>query len=204
MKRRDGVFHFAARVHRAERLIELPQLLYVVRVVEYFGCKRYITVVSRKRVKLRPLSRSREIVRIPLLARLEISGAPRDLNGQRGYIFTDTEPLQRSVKGFYKIGRNTESVQSLRKMCIRDSYTSGHIKYTKSSDSDISSVTLSFEAENSKNVLMYIPSDYTRECKLYVNGAAKDTYFANETCRIVDIGIDVYKRQPKRCLSCSF
>ena len=116
MKRRDGVFHFAARVHRAERLIELPQLLYVVRVVEYFGCKRYITVVSRKRVKLRPLSRSREIVRIPLLARLEISGAPRDLNGQRAYIFTDTEPLQRSVKGFYKIGRNTESVQSLRKL----------------------------------------------------------------------------------------
>ena len=37
--------------------------------------------------------------------------------------------------------------------------------------------------------MTYIPSDYTRECKLYVNGAAKDTYFANETCRIVDIGI---------------
>lgn len=101
----------------------------------------------------------------------------------------DTVAAMLGEENGVKIFKPLKQSSIINTMNCTQNYTSGHIKYTKSSDSDISSVTLSFEAENSKNVLMYIPSDYTRECKLYVNGAAKDTYFANETCRIVDIGI---------------
>ena len=64
--------------------------------------------------------------------------------------------------------------------------SSGHDKYVKNSDE--SYVLYTFVAPSDENILMYIPSDYTRECKLYINGTQKDTYFGNETCRIVDIG----------------
>ena len=102
---------------------------------------------------------------------------------------SDTVAAMLGEEDGVKIFKPLKQSSIINTMNCNQNYTSGHIKYTKSSDSKISSVTLSFEAENSKNVLMYFPSDYTRECKLYVNGAAKDTYFGNETCRIVDIGI---------------
>lgn len=66
------------------------------------------------------------------------------------------------------------------------STTSGHTKWEKNSDE--SYVLFTFTATSDDDVLMFLPSDYTRECKLYVNSTAKDKYFSNETCRIVNIG----------------
>lgn len=66
------------------------------------------------------------------------------------------------------------------------STVSGHRKYTANSDN--ASVSISFTAPGGEDVLMYIPSDYARECDMYVNSVKKDTYFGNETCRIVNLG----------------
>ena len=35
---------------------------------------------------------------------------------------------------------------------------------------------------------MFIPSEYRRECYLYINGLKKGSYFGNETDRIVELG----------------
>lgn len=64
--------------------------------------------------------------------------------------------------------------------------STGHYKWTKKSDE--SYVLLTFTATTSDPVLMFLPSDFTRECKLYVNSSSKGKYFGTETCRVIDIG----------------
>ncbi len=67
--------------------------------------------------------------------------------------------------------------------------SSGHLKWTKNpKDSEESYVLLTFTATTSDPVLMFLPSDFPRECKLYVNSSANDTYFSGERCRVLDIG----------------
>ncbi len=70
-----------------------------------------------------------------------------------------------------------------------ESKTSGHIKYEKKKDSDGSpSVTFYITAPNDMEIFTFFPSEYPREVKLTLNGANYDTYFANETRRIVSLG----------------
>ncbi len=66
--------------------------------------------------------------------------------------------------------------------------TTGHIKYT-GTVKDNSSVTYKITAVEDGEIFFYAPSDYTRECNLSVNGSSKGTFFANETNRIISLGI---------------
>lgn len=65
--------------------------------------------------------------------------------------------------------------------------SSRHYKYEKTEDDAYVLITFT-SPSSTDHILMYIPSDYIRECKLFVNTYQKDTYYANETWRIVDLG----------------
>lgn len=70
-----------------------------------------------------------------------------------------------------------------------ESKVSGHIKYEKKDDGkDTPSVTFYITAPNDMEIFTFFPSEYPREVKLTLNGANYDTYFANETRRIVSLG----------------
>ncbi|MCD7776449.1 MAG: YfhO family protein, partial [Firmicutes bacterium] len=67
-------------------------------------------------------------------------------------------------------------------------FTSNHRVYTSTSDDVKGRVTYTFTAAEDGNIYCYFPSDYARECDLYVNGSKFSTYFGNETCRVIDLG----------------
>lgn len=69
---------------------------------------------------------------------------------------------------------------------ISKTISSNHHKWTKKSDE--SYVLLTFTATSSDPVLMFLPSDFPRDCKLYINSSEKGTYFTTECCRIMNIG----------------
>ena len=68
------------------------------------------------------------------------------------------------------------------------SYIAGHVKYLPVDDSKPANIHYSFDAVNDKEVLFYLPSDYPRQVKLSLNGVSYDTFYGNETARIVSLG----------------
>ena len=71
---------------------------------------------------------------------------------------------------------------------LSEVYVSSHIKYEPVNKDDASSVTFFVTAVYDGPLYCYFPSEYIRECTLYINGEQEGTYFGNETYRIVDLG----------------
>lgn len=71
---------------------------------------------------------------------------------------------------------------------LKLTFTTGHKVYTSDSSDKTGSVYYKFVTERDGNVYCYFPSDYARECDLYLNGSKYSEYFGNETCRVIDLG----------------
>lgn len=72
--------------------------------------------------------------------------------------------------------------------CI-ESTIGDYYKYAAQTVGNDVIVTYVFDAPQDGEIFFYLPVDiYGREVKLRVNGASKDTYGANETCRIISLG----------------
>lgn len=71
---------------------------------------------------------------------------------------------------------------------VSRSNIASHWKYAKLSEDETAEVTFSLTAETESMIYMFLPSEYPREVKIYVNGSPKDTFFGNETDRIVELG----------------
>lgn len=68
------------------------------------------------------------------------------------------------------------------------STTDRHISYTKRLDDEEAYVNYNIIAPYSGRVYMYLPSNYERECRLYVNGEFIKYYFENENHSIAYLG----------------
>ena len=64
----------------------------------------------------------------------------------------------------------------------------GHDKYAPANTTYVSRFTYNIKIESEDVLYLYVPSEYPRECHLYVNGLKRGSYFGNETNRIVEIG----------------
>ncbi len=95
------------------------------------------------------------------------------------------------------LGRE-DDVELFRKLRIEDliyenvevTFTTGHKKYTPTSDAKTGQLVFKFTAEgDGDEVFCYFPSEYKREVSLRLNGKDVGTFFANETYRIVSLGM---------------
>ncbi len=68
------------------------------------------------------------------------------------------------------------------------SYIAGHVKYLPVDTSKVANIHYSFTSVTDKEVYFYLPSDYPRQVKLTLNGVSYDTFYGNETTRIVSLG----------------
>ncbi|MBE6587303.1 MAG: hypothetical protein E7647_02680 [Ruminococcaceae bacterium] len=71
--------------------------------------------------------------------------------------------------------------------CVRTSIA-GHVKYTPQDASRTSRFTFAINVDSEDVIYMFIPTEYLRECYLYINGLKHGSYFGNESDRIVEIG----------------
>ncbi len=71
---------------------------------------------------------------------------------------------------------------------VTQSFTTGHKVYTEESSDRTGKVNYTFVTEKEGNVYCHFPSEYLRECDLYLNGSKYSTYFGNETYRVLDLG----------------
>jgi len=85
--------------------------------------------------------------------------------------------------------KEIELDQPMHKRNIVTSFVEGgHTKYAPLDESKSASLEFHIETVTDDPVYMYIPSDFPREMKLTVKGAAMGTYMANETHRIKKLG----------------
>ncbi len=77
----------------------------------------------------------------------------------------------------------TEALLNLKKSSI-----ASHSKYSPVVEGSVASVTYTINITDSDTLYCYFPSDYTRECKFYVNSELRGTYYGNETYRIIKLG----------------
>ena len=68
------------------------------------------------------------------------------------------------------------------------SFTTGHIKYMPTIAGKTTKIIFTVEPATSGLVYCYFPSDYPREVKLTLNGSNYDTFYGNETFRILCLG----------------
>ncbi len=71
--------------------------------------------------------------------------------------------------------------------CVRTSIA-GHIKYTPQDTARTSRFTFTINVDSEDVIYMFIPTEYLRECYVYINGLKNGSYFGNESDRIVEIG----------------
>lgn len=71
---------------------------------------------------------------------------------------------------------------------LQRSSVAGHTKYTPLDSTQGGRLTYTVTADTDDVIYLFIPSDYPRECYLYINGVKHGSYFGNETDRIVEIG----------------
>lgn len=64
----------------------------------------------------------------------------------------------------------------------------GHSKYAPANSTYTSRFTYNVEIDSEDVLYLFIPTEYPRECYLYINGLKRGSYFGNETDRIVEIG----------------
>ncbi|MEE0969516.1 MAG: YfhO family protein [Clostridia bacterium] len=70
-----------------------------------------------------------------------------------------------------------------------ETYISGHYKYTPENTGSDGVIYYNYEIPKSDvEYYFYLPSDYPREVKLKLNGVPHNTFYGNETSRIVTVG----------------
>ena len=68
------------------------------------------------------------------------------------------------------------------------SYIAGHVKYLPIDKNKAANIYYSFTSVSNEEVYFYLPSDYPRQVKLTLNGNPYDTFYGNETARIISLG----------------
>ena len=72
---------------------------------------------------------------------------------------------------------------------MEETYISGHYKFAPQNTSSDAIINYYFDVPKSDvEYYFYLPSDYPREVKLKVDGVPMDTFYGNETSRIVTVG----------------
>ncbi|MBQ2729886.1 MAG: YfhO family protein [Clostridia bacterium] len=71
--------------------------------------------------------------------------------------------------------------------CMRTS-VANHTKFAPVDGALEARITYSINIDTEDVLYLFIPSEYPRECLLYINGLKNGSYFGNETDRIVEIG----------------
>lgn len=72
---------------------------------------------------------------------------------------------------------------------MEETYISGHYKFSPQNTSTDAIINYYFDVPKSDvEYYFYLPSDYPREVKLKVDGIPMDTFYGNETSRIVTVG----------------
>lgn len=71
---------------------------------------------------------------------------------------------------------------------LQRSSVASHLKYEPVGGNTSGRLNFTINIESEDVLYMFIPSDYPRECYLYINGLKNGSYFGNETDRIVEIG----------------
>ena len=72
---------------------------------------------------------------------------------------------------------------------LEETYISGHYKYSPQNTATDAILNYYFDVPRSDvEYYFYLPSDYPREVKLKVDGIPMDTFYGNETSRIVTVG----------------
>ncbi|MBQ4067607.1 MAG: YfhO family protein [Clostridia bacterium] len=64
----------------------------------------------------------------------------------------------------------------------------GHAKYSPQNANSAARFTFSINVESEDPIFLFIPTDYPRECYLYINGLKSGSCLGNETDRIIEIG----------------
>lgn len=74
---------------------------------------------------------------------------------------------------------------------MNETYISGHYKYSPIDSSSEATLYYYFDIpRDNTEYFFYLPSDYPREVKLKVDGVSFDTFYGNETTRIVSLGTE--------------
>ena len=68
------------------------------------------------------------------------------------------------------------------------SAVAGHMKFEKTESGNVHRINLTVTVDNNNVLYCYFPTDYLRECYLYINGVKNGSVFGNETDRIIEIG----------------
>ena len=68
------------------------------------------------------------------------------------------------------------------------SSVAGHLKFEKVEAGGAHRINITLTAPDDKVLYCYFPSDYLRECYLYVNGLKYGSVFGNESDRIIELG----------------
>ena len=68
------------------------------------------------------------------------------------------------------------------------SAVAGHIKFEKSGNTDNHRAHITLTVPSDDVLYCYFPSEYKRECYLYVNGLKQGSVFGNESDRIIELG----------------
>ena len=71
---------------------------------------------------------------------------------------------------------------------LQRSNIASHLKFEPVEGVSSGRLTFSIDIDTTDVLYMFLPSEYPRECQLYINGLKDGSYFANETDRIVEIG----------------
>ncbi len=106
----------------------------------------------------------------------------------------DTPPLQLNQLFSALIGEETQifvpiEYSDLSMHNIEESYISGHYKYSPQNTANDAILYYYFDVPKSGvEYYFYLPSDYPREVGLKVDGVPFDTFYGNETSRIVSVG----------------
>ena len=82
----------------------------------------------------------------------------------------------------------SEPVADVNTVNLISSTVAGHYKYAPEKEGITSSVTYTLNVTDSDTLYCYFPSDYIREVDLYLNGNKVDSYYGNETYRIMELG----------------
>ena len=75
---------------------------------------------------------------------------------------------------------------------ITTNFSTNHRKYNKRNSDQTAEIVYSVYVEAGKPVYMYIPTDYPRECDMYLNGTKVGTYMGNKTDCVQYLGIFDY------------
>jgi uncharacterized membrane protein YfhO len=72
---------------------------------------------------------------------------------------------------------------------ISTNFATNHRKYSKSDSSRVAEIEYTVNVKAGEPLYMYIPTDYPRECTLYLNGSSVGNYMGNKSDCVQYLGI---------------